>query len=386
MGDLGADVIKIEPHGGDPGRNIGPFYHDEVNPEKSLYWFAFNTSKRGITLDITKRDGKEIFQKLVKTADFVIESFHPGYMDKLGLGYSCLNKLNPAIIMASITPFGQSGPYRDYKASDISAWAMGGMMYPHGDADRPPVRMSHHSHAYLHAGSEAIVGALMALYSRSMTGEGQHIDVSMQECVARAGELGVTIPWEAKKVPSKRGAEREGINVPSVWKCKDGYVIYIYWTGNGGRLSEAFVKWMDSEEMATDFLKTIDWNKLDYTKTTQEVADQITEPTRKFMLSHTKAEIYEGGVKSHSMVYPISDMSDTMKDIQLAARDFWVKLEHTELNTSITYPGAFALTSEAPPQVSRRAPLIGEHNREVYDEELKIPVNEIAKLRKTKII
>ena len=112
LGDLGADVIKIERPGGDPARNIGPFYHDEPDPEKSLFWFALNTSKRGITLDIEKADGKEIFKKLVKSADFVIESFAPGYLDKLGLGYSELERLNPGIIMVSITPFGQTGPMR----------------------------------------------------------------------------------------------------------------------------------------------------------------------------------------------------------------------------------------------------------------------------------
>jgi crotonobetainyl-CoA:carnitine CoA-transferase CaiB-like acyl-CoA transferase len=386
MGDLGADVIKIEPPGGDPGRNIGPFYHDEPNPEKSLYWFAFNTSKRGITLDIEKDEGKKFLKKILKTADFVVESFPPGYMEKLGLGYKDLAKLNPSIILVSITPFGQTGPYKDYKASDIISWAMGGMMYPHGDADRPPVRMSNHSHAYMHAGSEAAVGALMALHYRSMTGEGQHVDVSIQECVARAGELGVSIPWATNRVNRHRGEVREGINIPSVWQCKDGYVVYIYWTGNGGKLSASFVEWMDSEGMATDFLKNLDWTKLDYTKTTQEIVDQITEPTRKFMLAHTKSEIYEGGVKSHAMAYPINDISDTMKDIQLAARNFWVKLSHPELNTSIVYPGAFALTSELPPQISRRAPLIGEHNREIFENELKISRTKVQTLKNAGVI
>ena len=138
LGDLGADVIKIERPGGDPARNVGPFYHDEPDPEKSLFWFAFNTSKRGIILDIETAEGQGAFKRLVASADFVIESFPPGYMDKLGLGYLALEKINPGIILVSITPFGQTGPYRDYKTSDIVAWAMGGQMYSWGDADRPP--------------------------------------------------------------------------------------------------------------------------------------------------------------------------------------------------------------------------------------------------------
>jgi len=137
LGDLGADVIKIERPGGDAARNLGPFYHDEADPEKSLFWFAFNTSKRGITLDIETAEGQETLKSLVKGADFVIESFPPGYLDRLGLGYSALEKINPRIILVSITPFGQTGPYKDYKAPDIVAFAMGGYMYPFGDPDRP---------------------------------------------------------------------------------------------------------------------------------------------------------------------------------------------------------------------------------------------------------
>jgi len=121
LGDLGADVIKVERPGGDPARNIGPFYHDETDPEKSLFWFAFNTSKRGIALDIETADGQEVFKRLVQSADSVIESFPPGYMDRLGLGYPALEKVNPGVIMVSITPFGQTGPYKDYKTCDIVA-------------------------------------------------------------------------------------------------------------------------------------------------------------------------------------------------------------------------------------------------------------------------
>jgi benzylsuccinate CoA-transferase BbsE subunit len=110
LGDLGADVIKIEPPGGDLARRMGPFYHHEPDPEKSLFWFAYNTSKRGITLNIETADGREIFKRLVKTADVIVETFRPGYLDKLGLGYRDLEKINPGVILISITPFGQTGP------------------------------------------------------------------------------------------------------------------------------------------------------------------------------------------------------------------------------------------------------------------------------------
>src|SRR4030042_5428083 len=114
---MGVDVIKIEKPGGDPARFLPPFYHDKPDPEKSLFWFAFNTSKRGITLNIETTGGQEIFKRLAATADFVIESFPPGYLDRLGLGYPAMEKINPGIIVVSITPFGQTGPYKDYKAA-----------------------------------------------------------------------------------------------------------------------------------------------------------------------------------------------------------------------------------------------------------------------------
>ena len=166
LGDLGADVIKVEKPGGDPARKRGPFYHDEPGPENSLLWWAYNTSKRGVTLDIETGTGQRLFKKLVEDADFVIESFPPGYMDSLGLGYRELEKINPGVIMVSISPFGQTAPYRDFKTSDIVAFAMGGRMYVTGDYDRPPVRISHHSQSYLNAAADAAVGAMLALYHR----------------------------------------------------------------------------------------------------------------------------------------------------------------------------------------------------------------------------
>ena len=155
LADMGADVIKVEKPGGDPARRIGPFYHDDPDPEKSRSWFAFNANKRGITLDIETADGKEIFNRLVKTADLVIESFDPGYMESLGLGYPDLEKINPLIILVSITPFGQSGPYVDqgYKVNDMIAWALGGTLYITGDPDRPPNQVTF-PQAYLHGGME----------------------------------------------------------------------------------------------------------------------------------------------------------------------------------------------------------------------------------------
>ncbi len=365
LGDLGADVIKVERPGGDPARYICPFYHDEVDPNKSLFWWTLNTSKRGITLDIESPEGKETFEKLVKTADFVLESFPPGYLDRLGLGYEDLEGLNPRIILVSITPFGQTGPYKDYKSPDIVAWGMGGEMYPCGDADRPPVRISHHSQAYLHASAEAAAGAMVALHQRSATGRGQRVGVSIQECVVRVTYL-PTSGWDMLKTVHRRaGGLMPNSRIRRVWPCKDGHVIWMYWAGLLASWNLPFFEWLSSEGMPVEFLKSIDWATLDMALMSQDDITRIEKLTCAFFVTRTKAELLEGALRHRVMLYPISTAKDMVESVQLESREFWTGTEHPELGESILYPGAFTRTTEAPPRILRRAPLIGEHNSEI---------------------
>lgn len=370
LGDLGADVIKVEPPEGSPARRLGPFFKDDPEPEKSLFWFAFNTSKRGVTLDPEKSKDREVFKKLVETADIIIESFPPGYMDQIGLGYEALASFNPGLIMVSISAFGQTGPYRKYQGPDIVAWATGGQMYPWGDADRPPVHISHHSQAHLHAGAQAAVGALMALHHRQKTGKGQWVDVSIQESVAHI-TAALTAVWDMMGVNLPRGKgmrPNNPIRVRMVWPCKDGYIIWIYWGGLSVPWNLPVVEWMKDEGMADDFIKDFDWATLDYDTVDQETVDRLEEPTANFFLSHTKAELWEGALKYRAQLYPIAAASDLMNSIQLAHRGFWVDMAHPELDAVITYPGAFGKATQGSPVLSRRAPLIGEHNTEVFAE------------------
>ncbi|MFC1991877.1 CaiB/BaiF CoA transferase family protein [Chloroflexota bacterium] len=390
LGDLGADVIKIERPGGDPARNIGPFYHDEPDLEKSLFWFALNTSKRGITLNIETADGQEIFKKLVKGADFVIESFPPGYLDKLGLGYTALEKINPGVILVSITPFGQTGPYKDYKTSDIVAWAVGGEMATWGDPDRPPIRIGHHSQSYLHAGADGAMGALTALYQRYSTGEGEQVDVSVFESVARCTD-NLTSAWDLRKVILKRGEGQlrdmgAGHRTIELWPCKDGYISWSHGGSSPLGPSLPLIKWMEEEGFTSDFLKEFDWSRPDFAQISQEEMDQIDEPTARFFMAHTKAEILEGAVKREVMLYPVATTADMLENPHLIARDFWVELEHPELGTTITYPGAFGCFSEVPLKMASRAPLIGEHNQEIYDRELGISREKLVILKQGGVI
>ncbi|MBN2240635.1 MAG: CoA transferase [Dehalococcoidales bacterium] len=385
LADIGADVIKIEKPGGDSARSIGPYYHDDPDPEKSLYWFAYNTNKRGITLDIETDQGREIFRTLVKKVDVVVESFPPGYMQELGLDYPELEKINPGIIVASITPFGQTGPYKDFKPSDIGIYAMGGYMYTIGDNDRPPVRISHQPQTWLHAGGQAAQGVVMALYWREMTGEGQHIDISTHDSITRFTPERVTVFWDSAKKITRRGTRR--VTLGRIWECKDGYAYAVYWGGEAAkRWNLPLINWMDSKGYATDFLKNFDWDTFDLVHNPEEILVQIAEPTRAFFKSQTRAELLQGALEYNVQVYPINSAIEIADNIQLKSRDYWVTLDHPELGTSIRYPGPFAKTSDVPPQVNYRAPLIGEHNQEIYRQELNFSEEKIAELKNNRII
>jgi crotonobetainyl-CoA:carnitine CoA-transferase CaiB-like acyl-CoA transferase len=370
LADLGADVIKIEPPGGSPSRKMGPFYHDLSDPEKSLYWFCYNSNKRGITLNIETRNGKEIFKRLVKDSDVVIESYDPGYLDKIGLGYSKLQKINNGIILTSITPFGQTGPYQGYKGTDIVAMAMSGILYQTGDPDLPPVNISI-PQSYLHAGGDAAVASLIAYYFRERTGVGQHVDISLQQSTALY--LANTIPlWELEgEILTRAGQFRKGLSPGAVqrqiWPCKDGYVFFVMLGGaTGAKTCRELVRWMDTEGMANEYLRGIEWENWDMAERTQQEIDEISTPVEKFFLSHTKMELWEGAVRRHMSVCPFYDPEDLIKDPQLRARNFWVEVDHPELGTHLTYPREFVKTSREISHPPFRAPLIGEHNNEVY--------------------
>jgi crotonobetainyl-CoA:carnitine CoA-transferase CaiB-like acyl-CoA transferase len=368
LADLGADVIKIEPPGGDPTRKIGPFYRNKTDPEKSLYWFHFNTSKKSITLDIETDNGKEVFKKLVKTADIVVETFPPGYLKRIGLGYSALKKINPKLIMTSITPFGQTGPYKDFKASDLIGLATGGFLFICGWEDEPPSRVGG-SQAYNVASIHACTATLIALYNRDITGRGQHIDVSMQQCVAHS------LQWVPQMYDlQKRIMVRSGrLGVP-LQECKDGWTNFIAlfdW--------DLLVDWLKSGGGAAD-LDDPKYKDMDY-QIRPEVREHITEVTDAFTKSQSKQWVCEEGQKRGIIAIPCNDAKDVVENPQLVSRNFFVEVEHPELGKTFKYPGAPYRLAATPWKIKRRAPLIGEHNNEIYKKELGLTSKQIAALK-----
>jgi crotonobetainyl-CoA:carnitine CoA-transferase CaiB-like acyl-CoA transferase len=390
LADLGADVLKIEEPGGDKARDIGPFYHDVPDPEKSLSWFAYNLNKRGITLNIETADGQAIFKRLVEKADMVVESFPVGYMDKLGLGYSSLAQINPGMIMASISPFGQTGPYKDYKTSDIVNMAMGGYLYLCGDPDHPPLRVSI-PQSYLHAASEAAVAVMMALYYRDRSGEGQWIDISIQQSLVMNTVQAIPFWLLNHTLLERSGAFRVGLTSGTrqrqTWPCKDGSVNYVIMGGRATHNTRSrLVKWMEEEGMSTEDVSGISDPDWDVFYITQEDWGKIEGPISRFFLTHTKAELLYGGITRGVAICPISSPADAIDYTQLKEREFWIEVEHPELNTKIKYPGFCFKYSETPCRVWLRPPLIGEHNIEVYCDELGMSNEEIVTLKEAGVI
>ena len=380
LGDFGADVIKIERPGGDPSRNRGPFYHDIPHPEKSLYWFVCNTNKRSITLNLESRDGQEIFKRLIEGADFVIESFPSGFMEELGLGYPVLESINPKIIDVSITPFGQTGPYKDFKGSDIVYMGMGGMMYISGDPDRAPVRISVEQ-SYIQAGAQAASAAMIAHYHCTRTGVGQQIDLSIHESIVCSTHL--SFFWEIGGWNVSREGDRVSRGTVSprmIWPCKDGYLSWRIWVSNQGSRTRAMVEWANSEGKAED-LKDLDWESMDFNELTQGQLESWETHFIDFFLSHTKAELYEGAIEREIILFPINTIEDLRGDTQLESRDFWEEVHHPECMDTITYPGGPFRSTEFDCSIRRRPPLIGEHNEEVYHLELGITKEELLVLR-----
>jgi benzylsuccinate CoA-transferase BbsE subunit len=386
LGDLGADVIKVEKPTGDVSRRIGPFFHDMPDPEKSLNWFALNSSKRGITLNIEDPEGKEIFKKLADTADVIIESFAPGYMDTLGIGYAALSARNPRLIITSITAFGQTGPYKDRKASDITLLAMSGLMSINGDSDRPPLRMCLDQSYYL-ASAQAAAGTLLAIQCRYASGKGQCVDVSIYEVAVRANYR-EPFRWEWEKAKTPRMGNyfaRGSAAFRQLWPSKDGYVTWTIMMENVKPV-RGWVEWMKEDNQAGRW-GDINWDEVtNFLKWSPEDIEAIQQSIAGFILTHTTKELEAGSIKRSLLLSPVNPVNFVAEDEQLLARRFWKKVEHPELKTAFNYPRFTYLSSEDNNEIRFRAPLIGEHNSEIYGKELAFSEEDISSLRKRGIL
>lgn len=391
LGDLGADVIKIEPPGGSPARHLGPFYHDVPDANRSLYWWAYNRNKRSITLNLETEEGKAILRRLVPSAHFLIESDNPGTMSERGLGYTDLAALNPGLVYASISAFGQDGPKASYVDSDLVILAAGGPLVLTGDDDRPPVRLSV-PQAYLHACAEAAVAALIANHERQRSGRGQHIDVSAQQAVAQATQAMIlAAPLGEAEIKRMAGGIKIGsLNIRLVWPAKDGYVAITFLFGTAfSHFTKRLMNWVYEEGICDEATRDTDWlmfgSRLFSGEAVKEY-ERLKGVLEDFTKTKTKAELLQGALDRGLIMAPISTIDEVINSPQLAARHYWCKIEHPELGETVSYPGPFVKFSETPITYRHRPPLIGEHNHEVYVGELGMTEAEFAGLQRQGII
>ncbi|MCH8920174.1 MAG: CoA transferase [Chloroflexi bacterium] len=401
LADLGADVIKIEPPEGDPVRDLPPFYHDEPGSDKSLYWLNLNTNKRSATLNIADAEGRKLLEKLVATADVVVESFEPGYLDGLGLGYEGLTKIKPEIILTSVTGFGQTGPHAHFKAPDIVGVAMGGIMWLAGDPQDPP-NVPPWRQGYISASIQAAAGTMMAIYHRDVNGEGQHVDVSMQEALSIAQETAMQYWDMLQQLRNRTGAGTIlPISIPGIgpYECRDGWVYGFVGTPGGAPWSD-LLQWMIDEGAAEDLAEEpyhdfcMNLNMRFLTSIMQDpsalgakiqIMSHIEQVLCRFISSRGKWEVYEGAQRKRLLFGIVSTPEDIANNPQLQHRKWLTAVDHPELRDTLQYPGPPYRLSETPWAIRRRPPLLGEHNSEIYSD-LGVNEDELERLHAAGVI
>jgi crotonobetainyl-CoA:carnitine CoA-transferase CaiB-like acyl-CoA transferase len=375
FGDMGADVIKIEPPEGDAMRRIGPFLDGKPHPERSLLFWFYNTSKRGITLDLNQPAGQELVKQLAAKADVLVESAAPGTLARIGLGYDELKQINPNLVLTSITPFGQTGPYRGYRSSDMVAEALGGMIWTNGFPDEPPLHAMG-LQAYHSASFFAAIGTLLALLTRDGLGEGQWVDVSMQEAVAGAVEHVAPFYHQGLGIESRRGSLHWS-RYFRVARCRDGYVMHCSlgdWT--------SLVEWVKGDEKAQD-LEDTRWEDLVYRR---EHAEHLFDILDDWAKDYSVAELMEGAQLRRIPYAMVRSPEALADDPQLNDRGFFSTIEHPELGRTVQYPGGPIHFTVTPWRIARRPPLLGEHNTEIYDKELGLEADRLSALKQAGVI
>jgi crotonobetainyl-CoA:carnitine CoA-transferase CaiB-like acyl-CoA transferase len=389
LADLGADVIQIEPPSGHPARSMGPYYRNEVHPERSLFWWAYTANKRSITLDISTPDGQALLKRLIPSADFLIESGPPGEMASWGLGYEDLAAINPELIVVSVTPFGQDGPYADYKATDLVGMGLSGFMYVTGDPDRAPVRVGF-PHFFLHGAGAGASGAMMAHMHRTVTGKGQYVDVSCQEATTRALANAPQSYALEGSIINRQGSYRQtgsDTYMRLTWPCKDGYVNFQFSGGAGsGRGVNNLVQWMSESGHGDTYLESLDFTQLGYGTLDSAMLERVVPPIENFIASLTKDELFKGAVDRRILLFPVATPQDIVENPQLAARSYFQEVTHPDLGTPVTFLGPPVGASETPVTYRRFPPKLGEHNAEIYGEELGLQTDELARLREANTI
>jgi crotonobetainyl-CoA:carnitine CoA-transferase CaiB-like acyl-CoA transferase len=390
LGDLGADVIKIEPPGGAGARQVGPFLDDIPHHDRSLAFWFYNTSKRGITLNLQTQDGRALFRRLAASADVILEAFPPGHLASLGLGYDDLRTDNPALVFCSLTPFGQTGPWRDFRTSDLLHMAAGGEMASCGyDAadmpDAPPIAPGG-GNAWHMGCHYAYMAIMAALVHRTVSGQGQYIDVSIHEACALTTEAAIANHiYRGETLLRQTGRHHAAASTPRTqFLAKDGkYVTALISGGLNPRNVKNLAALMDEYGMAGDLNDPKYQDPKVIAASTSHIIDGLLA---NFIASQTADEIYHAGQARGFTWAAVRAPEELLEDGHLQDRDFWKRVDHPELGREVIYPGEAALFSDSPWRIARRAPLLGEHNAAILGDELGLSRGELTMLAENKVI
>ena len=384
LADLGADVIKIEPPV--PADNVGDNHVDGV------HWQFMNQGKRCVTLDLDCDQGQQTFRNLVAKADVVLESGEPGWLAERGIAFDDLLAINPRLVMTSLTPFGCTGPFANYRATDLILQAVSGLMYVTGDIDRPPVRISV-PQAALHGSAEAGVNTLVALYHANNTGQGQHVDVSAQLATLRALMNGTHFPLLEGRNLTRQGGEIElgPVRYQMVYEAKDGHVSMMLVAGQiGMETMQGVLHWAAEHIEVPQNLLDIDWVNINMMTfmTDPDVRANLNEAIdvfARFLPRFTKSELYEKALEKRWLLAPVSTVADVREDIQLQARGYFVPTKQSS-GKVVNQLGAWAQLSKTPLKIGLSAPGIGEDNEAVYLNILGITPAQLQELRSAGVI
>jgi len=377
LADYGADVIKVErPGEGDGARRAGPFPEDIPDPEKSGLFLYLNTNKKGVTLNLKTETGVGILRRLVEESDILVENFSPRVMPKLGLDYQTLKKVKPQLVMTSVSNFGQTGPRRDWKATEVTFNAMSGLMNKRGDPDREPLKLALNVHQYF-AGEVACLVTMATAIRNTATGSGEYIDVSILETVVSNINNGL-FSYDISGEKGSRTTARNYDRYPfGGFPAADGFVA-IQGTGRADAWMPRLCNLIGKPEF-------IDDPRLSTTEGQTELADEFNALLYAWLASHTKQEIFDKAAEVRYPMAPAYDTEELVNNPHYQERGFFVDIDHPRAG-KLTYPGAPFRMSEAGYANRMPAPLLGQHNREVYCELLGYPEYDLSTLRRCGVI
>ena len=371
LADYGASVVKVEPPGvGDPARRTGPFAGDDPHTEKSIPFLYANTGKRGITLDYSTESGRAILHQLMNGADVLVEGFPPSQSRKSGIGYGELSESQPHLIVTSVTPFGQDGPYREFEATDIITCAMSGLMYHSGDSDREPLRNALDQSLYV-AGANAAAATLVAVFARLTTGASQHVDVSVAECLA--AHLVQPVPYHNYMGATKGRRPVRGSGFEELMPAHDGYVV-------------PSVQGSQPWETVADLIGLEELHDPKFASGAGRIAngEELKALLIEGLSQWDRLPLFVASGERRLVFGMAQDAGDMVACPHLDARGFYHQVDHPVAG-SATYPGMAAALSERPQQAPAPAPLLGQHNAEIYGE-LGYSSDELAALRYAGVI